>query len=128
MAAEALGLPPFRAHELVSEIAFPEHVDVGLVETVGGVRSPLAIDGDSTDLSVALSPTRVLLVADAGLGTVNAVRLSVAALASRDPVVFLNRFDEADDLHRRNRRWLLEQDRLPVETEVGALPGALGLV
>ena len=48
-----------------------------------------------------------MLVADAGLGTINSVRLSVGALAGpRGLVVFLNRFDAADDLHRRNRDWL----------------------
>ena len=31
----------------------------------------------------------------------------------------LNRFDECDDLHRRNRNWLTEQDRMTVVT----LPG-----
>jgi dethiobiotin synthetase len=55
-------------------------VDVGLVETAGGVRSPQADDGDVLDLVAAIAPDHVILVADAGLGTINAVRLSVAAL------------------------------------------------
>jgi adenosylmethionine-8-amino-7-oxononanoate aminotransferase len=47
-----------------------------------------------------------LLVADAALGTINAVRLSLAALAEHRVVVALNRYDRADDLQRRNRAWL----------------------
>ena len=47
----------------------------------GGVRSPQAVDGDATDVLAALGPDVVVLVADAGLGTINAVRLSMDALA-----------------------------------------------
>ena len=53
---------------------------MGLVETAGGVRSPQADDGDVRRHGRAVVPDAVVLVADAGLGTVNAVRLSVAAL------------------------------------------------
>ena len=52
-----------------------------LVESAGGVRSPLAADGDTVTLADALQPALVVLVADAGLGTINLVRLSVDALA-----------------------------------------------
>ena len=62
----------------MASIAWPEAaVDVGLVETVGGVRSPLAEDGDSRDLVRALAVDVVVLVADAGLGTIDAVRSGV---------------------------------------------------
>ncbi len=54
---------------------------MGLVETAGGVRSPLAADGDCLDYCAALDPDVVVLVADAGLGTINAVRLTLDALA-----------------------------------------------
>ena len=86
MAAEALGRPPFRSADLVGELGWPcDPVDVGLVETAGGVRSPLAADGDCAALCAALAPDLVVLVADAGLGTINAVRLTVDAL--REPGV-----------------------------------------
>ncbi|MCB1013793.1 MAG: hypothetical protein KDB10_01560, partial [Acidimicrobiales bacterium] len=66
-----------------------------------------------------------LLVADAELGTINAVRLSVAALATATaaPVlVLLNRYDGGVDLHRRNRAWLGARDGYAVATDVvGAL-------
>ena len=114
MAAEALGLPPFTVADLVEEMAWPsERVRVGVVELAGGVRSPQAADGDCTDLMVALAPDLVLLVADAGLGTINGVRLSMDALATASDdlpgartVVVLDRFDGRHDLHRRNREWL----------------------
>ncbi|MEA2842777.1 MAG: glycine C-acetyltransferase, partial [Actinomycetota bacterium] len=75
MAADALGRPPFTVADLMAELTWPPATQVGLVETVGGPRSPVAADGDSLDLAAALHPDLVVLVADAGLGAVNAVRL-----------------------------------------------------
>jgi dethiobiotin synthase len=110
MAAEALGRPTFTVADLVTELAWPAGVAVGLVEAVGGLRSPLAADGDAMDLARALHPERVVLIADAGPGTINAVRLSAAALDGWPLSVVLNRFDATDDLHRRNHAWLVERD------------------
>ena len=121
MAAEALGRPAFTVADLVAELAWPEGGGVGLVEAVGGVRSPLAADGDTVDLARRLGPDLVVLVADAGLGTINAVRLSAGVLARWPLVVALNRFDPADDLHRRNRDWLAGPDGLTVTTDVEQL-------
>jgi dethiobiotin synthetase len=120
MAADALGLPPFSIAELVAELDAPEGATV-LVESAGGVRSPLAADGDTVDLVDALRPALVILVADAGLGTINAVQLSVTALGAHNVVVFLNRFDETDDLHRRNAEWLRSQAARDVVTEIDVL-------
>jgi dethiobiotin synthetase len=107
MAADLLGLPPFTVAELVGELGLDA---VGaatvFVEGAGGPRSPLAADGDNVDLARALHASAAVLVADAGLGTINAVRLCVDALAGFDTRVHLNRFDPAVDLHRRNRAWL----------------------
>ena len=94
---------------------------VGVVETAGGVRSPQAVDGDATDLVAALGPDVVVLVADAGLGTINGVRLSMDALGSTvdgraagcAPVVVLDRFDGHHDIHRRNRGGWPSATRLP---------------
>jgi dethiobiotin synthetase len=121
MAAEALGKPPFTIAELVTELVWPDSVDVGVVETAGGVRSPIAVDGDSAALARALAPDLVVLVADAGLGTINSVRLSMEALGDLPVVVVLNRFDRTDELHRRNREWLRARDRYDVVTDVPAL-------
>jgi dethiobiotin synthetase len=107
MAADALGRPPFKLADLIGELGWPVGIDVGLVEGVGGPRSPLAADGDTADLAEALDADHVVLVADAGLGTINAVRLSAASLPRETPLtVVLNRYDPDDDLHRRNRAWL----------------------
>jgi len=135
MAAEMLGLPPFTVGDLAAELRWPvPPVAVGLVETAGGVRSPQASDGDAVDLGRLLRPQIVLLVADAGLGTINGVRLSTDALAplvgersARDHtdgasarlIIALNRFDEEHDIHRRNRQWLTERDGFEVVTGPG---------
>jgi len=114
MAAEVLGRRPFTIADLVDELAWPPAVGVGLVEAAGGVRSPLAADGDALALARALLPDRVVLVADAGLGTINAVLLSVGVLDPWPVTVVLNRYDPLDDLHRRNRAWLVDRAQLDV--------------
>jgi dethiobiotin synthetase len=86
MAAESLGRPPFTIQDLTSELRWPaDAVDVGLVETAGGVRSPLAADGDCLALCAAL-----------------------------DPDVVLNRFDGDVDVQVRNIEWLRARDALVV--------------
>jgi dethiobiotin synthetase len=121
MAADALGRPPITTDELTGEIDFPDGVDVGLVETAGGVRSPLAHDGDTVDLMARLKPDAAVLVADAGLGTINAVLSSFAALAPVPVHVILNRFDAGDTLHVGNREWLTERFGLDVTVDVDTL-------
>lgn len=121
MAAHALGRGPLRMADVISEIRWPAEVDIGFVESVGGVRSPLACDGDSLDLLRRLEVDRMLLVADAELGTINAVRLTLAAVGSTPTVVYLNRFERDNELHELNRRWLIDQDQLTVITDVHSL-------
>lgn len=123
MAADALGRPSFTIADLVAELAWPFPApDVALVETAGGLRSPLATDGDNLSLVEALQPDLVVVVADAGLGTINAVRLTMEALDRgahvADLVVFLNRYDGRDDLHRRNAAWLADHDGFDVDLAV----------
>ncbi len=134
MAADVLGLPPFTLDDLIAELSWPAAApgagpDVGLLETAGGVRSPLAADGDTIDVVDRLAPDHVVLVADAGLGTVNAVLLSLAALEpviALDAVtVLLNRYDDDDDLHRRNLAWLTARSSATVTTDVRRLAHAL---
>ena len=93
-------------------------VGLRLVEAAGGVRSPQAVDGDCVDLARALHPDAMLLVAHAGLGTISAVRHGVRALAGFEPVVLLNFYDRADELHRRNARWLADRDGFRIATSV----------
>ena len=125
MAAAALGRPAFTVADLVSELAWPDGVEIGFVETAGGVRSPIAGDGDCADLLDALRPDVVVLVADAGLGTLNLVRLSAGALAGHRLLVVLTRYDETDDRHVANAAWLRERDGFDVVTTVEALATAL---
>lgn len=126
MAAAALGLPEPTVAELLGELAWPpEPVDVGWLETVGGPRSPIAADGDAVTLADRLDPDLVVLVADAGLGTVNAVLSSLAPFGPRPCVVLLNRFDGEDDLHRRNLDWLRTRQGLDVVVDVEALANRL---
>ena len=109
MAAAVLGRPVPTLAELLDELQWPQPaVDVAWLETVGGPRSPIGSDGDAVDLVAAVRPRKVVLVADAGLGTINAVRLSIAPVRGlgHEPIVLLNRFDADDDLHRRNAAWL----------------------
>jgi dethiobiotin synthase len=117
-AAAELGAPPFTIADLVAELVWPHGVLVGLVEGAGGPRSPIADDGDNVDLVRALAPDVVVLVADAGLGTINATRLAAAAFAELDLplVVALNRFDDSR-LHRRNREHLAEHAGFDVVTD-----------
>lgn len=121
MAADLLQRPRILLAELCAEIHWPADSDLGLVETVGGPRSPLSHDADSVDLIQRLRPDRVILVADAGLGTLNAVRLSLACLSPLTACVFLNRFDADNELHRLNRDWLRERYGAHVATEVAEL-------
>jgi dethiobiotin synthetase len=125
MAAEVLGRPPFRVVDLVAELAPAANGELQFVEGAGGPRSPIACDGDNVDLAVAIAPAAVVLVASAELGVINAVRMSAAAFApvvdaGAHLVVALNRYDDRDDLQRRNRAWLAGDGFDLVDT-----PGAL---
>lgn len=124
MAAERLGRPVPSVAELVAEVVWDDEADVGLVETAGGVASPQAADGAVPELVAGLAPTQIVLVADAGLGTINAVRLSLGALLppaagiGAEILVHLNRFDAGDDLHRANAAWLTDRDGVALTTRI----------
>lgn len=129
MAAEVLFRDPFTVADLLGELTWPTPaVTLGLVETAGGVRSPMGADGDAVTFAGLVQPDLVVLVADAGLGTINAVRLSLDALASAvDPgcfVVLLNHFDDTNDLHVRNRAHLQDRLGLTCVTDIERLTDA----
>ncbi len=80
---------------------------------------------------MALAPDIAVLVADAGLGTINAVRLTLDALGTpptSTAVVVLNRFDPAVDLHLCNLEWLRERDGLRVFTAPGGVAELVDVV
>lgn len=127
MAAAALGRPRPTIDDLVAGLAPATGADLVLVESAGGVRSPLADDGDSVDLAVRLRPACIVLVADAGLGTINAVRLSADALVEATglvPLVHLNRWHPSE-LHAANASWLRNRLGLPVTSTISHLAGTL---
>lgn len=127
MAADALDRPPLTLGLLLDHLAWPPTADLVVVETAGGVRSPLATNGDLVELCRRLAPDAVVLVAGAGLGTINSVLLSIDALAPWRTIVVLNRFDPDDDLHRRNRDWLTGHEGLDCVVDLDELADALGL-
>ena len=57
-----------------------------------------------------------MLVADAGLGTINSIRMTMDALAGPTEalgvpvVVVLNRYDGRHEIHRRNHEWLADRE------------------
>ena len=133
IAADVLGMPPFTVADLVDELAWPiDPVDIGVVETAGGVRSPQAADGDVCDMVAALGPDLVVLVADAGLGTINSIRLTMDALTGSiggiPVVVVLNRYDGHHEIHRRNHEWLIEREGYRMVTLPGGEVELAGLV
>jgi dethiobiotin synthetase len=128
MAATALHEPAFTIDDLVDELKAPA-TGITLVEGAGGLLSPLADDGDTRALIATIQPALTLLVADAGLGTINLVRAMAEALGELSPLVtYLNRFDETDDLHARNAEWLRTRDDLEIETDLDALTSRVARV
>lgn len=122
MAADDLGLDPFTVAELIDELAWPEPpADLGWIETVGGPRSPMAADGDAVTMAALLDPDHIVLIADAGLGTINASLLALAPLSHWQATVVLNRFDPTSDLHLRNLGWLREVEELDVVVDLEIL-------
>jgi dethiobiotin synthase len=119
MAADALALAPFTIADLVGELRVPA-TGTTLIEGAGGLLSPLATDGDSATFINACAPDAIVLVADAGLGTINLVRLC-ARVVTTPPIVYLNRFDTRDELHGRNADWLRTRESLDVVTDIEAL-------
>jgi dethiobiotin synthetase len=125
IAASVLESAQFHVADLIGEVTGSTrdlpHGTIVLVESVGGVRSPIAIDGDTVTLVSELKPELVVLVADADLGTINLVRLSHDVLLAHRTVVYLNRYDPEDEMHNRNRDWLVTHLGLEVVSDAVAL-------
>lgn len=124
MAADALSRPRIAVDDLVAELDWPDGVEVGFVEAAGGLCSPIAHDGDALALVDRLRPNLVLLVADPALGVVSQVRLAARALDGVELLVVLNRYDPADEVHRRSLDWLMTVDSLAVVTDLDIVAGS----
>ena len=121
MAADALGRESIAVADLAAEIDWLDGAAIGFVEGAGGLRSPIAHDGDTLSLVHLLKPDLVLLVADPALGVVSTVRMTADALGGQSLLVVLNRYDETNDVHRRSLDWLRDVDGLTVVTDLLAV-------
>ncbi len=133
MAAIVLGMTPPTLAELVLSIGWPAGVDIGIVEAAGGVRSPQASDGDCIDLARLIDPQVIILVGHAGLGTINAIRMSHEALTGikradgQDIPIYavLNHFEISSELHHYNLEWL--RDKYSIEACTGIVDDVVKL-
>lgn len=124
MAAAQLHQPSPALDAIIDSCTFDRQLDVGLVEGIGGLHSPLAENGDTLDLIDALKPRWVIVVAEARLGVLHDVKAVSTSLGSRPHIIHLNRFDGADAVHRLNHGWLLDHGH-EVTTTIADLADAL---
>jgi dethiobiotin synthetase len=110
VAAELAGRSP-RFERVVK--AIPKH-GAGVVEGAGGLYVPLDAKHDVIDL-IERARLPVVLVARAGLGTLNHTALSLEALKRRRvpvaAVVLMKSSAARDSSERHNRRWLERRHR-----------------
>ncbi len=106
MAASKLGRACPTLDEMASSCCFEATVDIGLVEGVGGLYSPIASDGHNLDLIERVQPDLVVVVASAALGGIHDTMACTLPLSAYRLAVFCNRFDPRDDVHALNVRWL----------------------
>lgn len=106
MAASKLERPCPTLDEMASSCCFEATVDIGLVEGVGGLYSPIASDGHNLDLIERVQPDLVVVVASAALGGIHDTMACTLPLSAYRLAVFCNRFDPRDDVHALNVRWL----------------------
>lgn len=106
MAARQLGRICPTLDELARSCRFVTPVDVGLVEGVGGLYSPVASNGHNLDLIERIGPDLVIVVASAALGGIHDTMACTLPLSAYRQAVFLNRFDPGTEVHVLNVGWL----------------------
>ncbi len=106
MAARRLGRACPAIDGMASNCRFAPTVDVGLVEGVGGLYSPIASDGHNLDLIERIQPDLVVVVASADLGGIHDTMACTLPLAAYRLAVYCNRFDPRTEVHGLNARWL----------------------
>jgi len=110
--------------DVVSWVGERSGGDVTVVETAGGLLSPLSVSATNLDVVVALDPTVVLLVAANRLGVLHDVRACVLALegaGSRVDVVALNDVGARDASTGSNAE---ELEQLGIASLVVSVPRA----
>ena len=120
MAARKLQTTCPTLDEMASNCRFAATVDVGLVEGVGGLYSPIATDGHNLDLIERIQPDLVIVVASAELGGIHDTLACTLPLPSVRRAVFCNRFDPRTEVHGLNVRWLRDTG-LAVATSLAEL-------
>lgn len=120
MAADHLGRVCPTLDELATNCRFDETVEIGLVEGVGGLYSPIASDGHNLDLIERIEPVLVVVVASAALGGIHDTMACTLPLSAYRRAVFLNRFDPNIDVQTLNARWLRDAG-LEVATRLAEL-------
>ena len=120
MAARKLGRICPTVDELAAGCDFSATVDIGLVEGVGGLYSPLASDGHNLDLIERIEPDLVIVVASAALGGIHDSMACTLPLSAYRHAVFLNRFDPRIEVHALNVQWLQDAG-LAVATSLSEL-------
>jgi dethiobiotin synthetase len=103
-AARAAEKPPMRLEPVVAAVhELADRHDLVLVEGAGGVLVPMGANGWTVRDLAACCGMSVVVVARAGLGTLNHTALTVEALGDRRTVVVLGAWPKAPELvHRSN--------------------------
>ena len=120
MAARQLGQVCPTLDELADNCRFTPTVDIGLVEGVGGLYSPIASDGHNLELIDRIGPDLVIVVASAALGGIHDTLACTLPLSAYRRAVFLNRFDPRTEVHVLNDGWLRDTG-LEVATSLSEL-------
>ena len=106
MAARKLARACPTLDEMASSCRFAPTVDIGLVEGVGGLYSPIASDGHNLDLIERIQPDLVVVVASADLGGIHDTMACTLPLSAYRLAVYCNRFDPDTEVHGLNVGWL----------------------
>ena len=106
MAAHKLGTVCPTLDDLAGWCRSVGPAEVGLVEGVGGLYSPIAHDGHNLDLIERIEPDLVVVVASAALGGIHDALACTLPLSARRLAVFCNRFDPESEVQVLNLDWL----------------------
>lgn len=104
---------PIRLERVMEGLKKLNHYDYITMEGLGGILCPLSYDDEELWLEDVIRESEVgcLLVADAGLGTINAVGLSAFYMKEKGiPLkgIIFNRFEEDNLMHKDNLKMVEE--------------------